>query len=63
MKKFFSKMTALVSYSVHDNIWELWLFIRDFILLSCQIHHLKVVLCKSLGGLVDFKNLPLENKK
>jgi len=26
-------------------------------------HYLKVVLCQSLGGLVELKFLPLENKK
>ena len=31
MKKILSKNTVLVSYSVHDNDWELglWLFIRE----------------------------------
>jgi len=30
MKKFPSKITVLVSYSVPDSVWELWLFIREF---------------------------------
>ena len=30
MKKFFGKIIVLVSYSVHDNVWEIWLFIREF---------------------------------
>ena len=25
-----SNITVLVSYSEHDNVWELWLFIREF---------------------------------
>ena len=29
-QKFSSKITVLVSYSMHDNVWELWLFIREF---------------------------------
>jgi len=28
-KKFSSKITVLVSCGVHDNVWELWLFIRE----------------------------------
>jgi len=32
MKKFYSKIIVLVSASVHDNIWELWLFIRESLL-------------------------------
>jgi len=33
MRKFSSKMTlytVLLSNSVHDNVWEIWLFIREF---------------------------------
>jgi len=30
MKKFSSKITALVSYSLHDNVWQLWLFVKAF---------------------------------
>jgi len=32
MKKIPSEITSLVSYNVHDNVWELglWLFIREF---------------------------------
>jgi len=30
MKKLSSKITVLVSYSEHDNGWELWLLIREF---------------------------------
>jgi len=29
-EKFNSKITVLVSYSVHHNVWELWLVIREF---------------------------------
>jgi len=30
MKQFSSKITVLVSYSVHYNIWEIWLFVREY---------------------------------
>jgi len=30
MKKLFSKIIVIVYYSVHDNVSELWLFIREF---------------------------------
>jgi len=30
MKQFSSKITVLMSYSVHDNVSELWRFIREF---------------------------------
>ena len=30
MKKFSGKITVLLSYSVHDNIWELRLSMREF---------------------------------
>jgi len=30
MKKFCSKITVLASYSFHDKVRELWLFIREF---------------------------------
>jgi len=53
MKRLSSKITVLVSYSVHDNIWEIWLFIREFTITAM----LKVVLCKSLAGLVELKML------
>jgi len=45
-------MTAFESYgSSSENVLQL----------SCEIHHLKVVLCKRLGGLVEC--CPVENKK
>ena len=30
MKKFSSEITVLLCYSVHDNVWMIWLFIREF---------------------------------
>ena len=58
-----------MSYSVHDNVCKLWL-IHKGICYSCHVRYSiypsfksKVVLCKSLGGLVQFKKFPLENKK
>ena len=30
MKKLSTKITVLVSYSEQDNVWELWLFKREF---------------------------------
>jgi len=29
--------------------------LENFLQLSCYIHHLKVVLCKSLAGLIELK--------
>jgi len=28
MTKILSKVAVLVSYNVHDNVWQLWLFIK-----------------------------------
>jgi len=30
MKNLFFKITVLVFYGVLDNVWKLWLFIREF---------------------------------
>jgi len=61
MDKFSSKSrayTVLVSYSVHENFWELWLFVREFPI-AAMLNHLglKVTLCKSLEGLVELQVL------
>ena len=52
MKKFSSKITVVVSYNVHDNV-----FIRAFPIAAMLNPSLKVVLCKSLVDLVVLKNL------
>jgi len=30
LTNFHSNITVLVSYNVHDNVWQLWHFIREF---------------------------------
>ena len=30
MKKFSTKITVLISYSVHDKVGEIWVFIKEF---------------------------------
>ena len=64
MKNFSSKITLLVSYSVHDNIWELWLFIREFGVAAMLNPSLKPFCEKVyLAGLLELKFWPLENEK
>ena len=59
-----NKFSSKISLNVHDNIWQLWLFIREFpIAAVLKVHHLKVILSQKLVGLVEYKILPLENKK
>jgi len=63
MKQFSIKILVLVSYSVHDNVRELWLFIREFPKAAMLNSSFKIVLYKSLTSLVELKFWPLENKK
>jgi len=56
------KFSSKILNRVRDNVWEIWLFIREFPIPAMQIHHLKIVLYKSLAGLVELKFWLLENK-
>ena len=56
------KFSSKILNRVRDNVWEIWLFIREFPIPAMQIHHLKIVLYKSLAGLVELKFCSLEYK-
>jgi len=47
MKKFSTQITVLVSHIMHDNTWELCLFLREFPTAAMLNPS---VLCQSLAG-------------
>ena len=54
-----------MSYIVHDNVWEIhvWLFVREYPIAAMLNSSLKIVLYKSLAGLVELIILAIRNKK
>jgi len=63
MKQFSSKITVLVSYSVSDNIWELWFFVREFPIAVILNPSLKSRFTNEFSRFRELNILPLENKK
>ena len=49
MKNFESKITVLVSYSVHDNLWEVWLGIIEFSVAAMLNSSLKIRFIKEFS--------------